>query len=432
MASLCVFPQRFLISMGIGGAIVALVAAASALLILPSLFVLLGARIGRERPRPEGGGRWYRLAHAVMRRPGPIALATTAALLVIALPTLRTHWTGVDASVLPTSKSARVVSDTLARDFPARDLNTITIAATAPPSAGAQLSAYTAQLRTLPGVAEAQPPAYLGRGVWKLALGASGDPISATAQRAVQEVRGTTAPVPVAVGGQAADFYDQRAAIADTLPLALVVLAGVTLLILWVMTGSVVLPVKALLMNSLTVAAATGLLVFIFQDGRLTGPLAYTSQGGIEQTDFLVLAAIVFALATDYGVFLLTRIKEARDGGLSDREAIATGIERTGRLVTAAAILLAVAIGAFATSKVVFLKEIGVGAAAGVLIDAFVVRALLVPSLMALLGRRNWWSPPFLRRLHSRISVDETGGRDPGSPAAKPLAPTLNQEGGRP
>ncbi len=176
--------------------------------------------------------------------------------------------------------------------------------------------------------------------------------------------------------------------------------------------------------------------MFVFQDGRLTGPLAYTSQGGIEQTDFLVLAALVFALSTDYGVFLLTRIREARARGLPDREAIAAGLERTGRLVTAAAILLAVAIGAFGTSKVVFLKEVGLGTAAAVLIDAFVVRTLLVPSLMALLGRRNWWAPAPLRRLHERLGLGETDGaavvaqprRELGDrPAPRPLPAIANQ-----
>jgi uncharacterized membrane protein YdfJ with MMPL/SSD domain len=145
----------------------------------------------------------------------------------------------------------------------------------------------------------------------------------------------------------------------------------------------------------------------VFQDGRLQGLLGYTSQHGIEQSDYLVLAAIAFALSTDYGVFLLTRIKEARDRGAGDREAVAIGLQRTGRIVSAAALLLAVAIGAFATSQVVFLKEIGVGAVAAVLLDAFVVRALLVPALMGLLGRWNWWAPAPLRRLHERLGVDE-------------------------
>ena len=173
------------------------------------------------------------------------------------------------------------------------------------------------------------------------------------------------APVPVLVGGAAAEFADQRTAIADSLPLALVLLVLVTVIVLWLMTGSVILPFKTLVMNALSAAAATGILVFVFQDGRLTGPLAYTSQGGIEETDFLILAALAFALATDYGVFLLARIKEARtEGGLGERESVAAGLQRTGRLVTSASVLLAVAIGAFATSKIVFLKEVGVGTAA--------------------------------------------------------------------
>jgi RND superfamily putative drug exporter len=174
------------------------------------------------------------------------------------------------------------------------------------------------------------------------------------------------------------------------------------------MTGSVVLPVKALIMNALTVGVATGVLVWVFQDGRFMDVLGYTSQGGIESADFLVLVAIAFALSTDYGVFLLTRIKEARDAGVDDREAVALGLQRTGKIVTAASVLLAVALGAFVTSDLIFLKQLGVGAAIAVLVDAFVVRALLVPALMVMLGRWNWWQPRVLRRLHGRIELHET------------------------
>ncbi len=408
LATLTLFPQRFLVSMGIGGMVVALVAAAAALLVMPALLVLLAGRVGKVRPAPDGTGRWYRLAQAVMRRPVLVAATTTIALLVVASPALGTHWSGIDASVLPTSQSARVVSDALTRDFPSQDDNTITIAAGAPSAAGPELAAYADELRHVPGVASARQPTYLGNDVWQLTLGGSGDPISAASQRTVQAIRDTPEPAPVLVGGQAADYHDQKASIDSHVPLALAALVVVTLVILWLMTGSVILPIKTLLMNVLTVAAATGLLVYIFQDGRLTGPLAYTGQGGIEQTDFLVLVALVFALSTDYGVLLLGRIKEGRDRGLPDREAIAVGMERTGRLVTLAAILLAVAIGAFATSKVVFLKEVGVGTAIAVLIDAFIIRTLLVPSLMALLGARNWWSPAPLRRLHRRLGISET------------------------
>ncbi|MHB8691132.1 MAG: MMPL family transporter [Solirubrobacteraceae bacterium] len=407
MLTLTLFPQRFLVSMGIGGAAVALVAAATSLLVLPALLVLLAGRIGRVKPEPEGTGRWYKLAHAVMRRPALVAAATVALMLFVASPTLGVKWSGVDASVLPSGQSARIVSDVLSKSFPAQELNPISISAQASPSAGSQLAAYETRLRAVPGVTSARAPQYLGRNTWELQLGGQGDPIGAAAQRTIAAISAIPAPVPVQVGGPAAAFGDQQTGISNALPLALTVLALVTLAILWVMTGSIVLPIKALLMNILTAATATGLLVFIFQDGRLTGPLSYTSQGGIEQTDFLVLVAIVFALSTDYGVLLMTRIKEARDAGRDNREAIAVGLEHTGRVVSASAVLMAVAIGAFATSQIVFLKEIGIGALVAVVVDAFIVRALLVPSLMALLGEWNWWSPRPLRRLHERLEMIE-------------------------
>jgi uncharacterized membrane protein YdfJ with MMPL/SSD domain len=177
------------------------------------------------------------------------------------------------------------------------------------------------------------------------------------------------------------------------------------------MTGSVVLPVKAVLMNVLTLSAAFGILVLVFQDGRLEGLLGYTSQGALEATMPVLLFAVAFGLSTDYGVFLLARIKEARDRGASDSEAVAMGLERTGRIVTAAALLFSVAIGAFATSQIIFIKENGVGTALAVLIDASIVRALLVPSLMELLGKWNWWSPRLLRRLHARVGLGEAPAR---------------------
>ncbi len=407
LASLCVFPQRFLVSMGLGGAIVALVAVASALLIVPSLLMLLSRRIARVAPPPPAGG-WYRLARAVMRRPALVAAATTVVLLAVASPALGVRWSGIDATVLPASQSARVVADTLTRDFPAgNDTSTILVVASGPASARPQLATYAARLARVPGITQASAPAQVAPGTWEIRLASPADPISAAGQQAVGAVRAAPAPVPVLVGGAAADFADQGASIASTLPVALAVLVVVTMLVLWLLTGSVILPVKTLLMNALTAAAATGILVFVFQDGRFTGPLSYTSQGGIEETDFLILAAMAFALSTDYGVFLLARIAEARRPGVPEREAIATGIQRTGRLITSASVLLAVAIGAFATSKLVFLKEVGLGVAAAVLIDAFIVRALLVPSLMALLGRGNWWAPAVLTRLHRRLGLSE-------------------------
>jgi uncharacterized membrane protein YdfJ with MMPL/SSD domain len=422
MASLVVFPLRFLQSIGIGGAVVALSAAATSLLLLPALFVLLGPRLARRGPAPTDRGVWYRLANAVMRRPGIIATATTVVLLALALPTLHTHWSGVDASVLPSSQSSHVVADTIAREFPGADATPTVIAISAPTSATPQLAAYAKQLARIPDVTSVSTPRRLSARTWQLDLATSVDPIGGAAQRALNHIRSLPAPYPVAVGGQAAQFHDQQASIASSLPLGLAILALSTLIILWLMTGSVILPIKALVMNALTVGAALGLLVLVFQDGRLTGPLAYTSQGGIESTDFLVLAAIVFGLSTDYGVFLLTRIKEAHDRGLGNREAVAAGLQRTGRVVTAGAIMVAVALGAFATSHVVFIKELGLGTAAAVLIDAFVIRALLVPALMALLEDCNWWSPAPLRRLHAQLNVgDEARLRQSGGIQYPPM-----------
>ena len=247
------------------------------------------------------------------------------------------------------------------------------------------------------------PPRLLGDATWQLNAPVSGDSAGATAQRVVDQIRAISAPFTAKVTGDAATFVDQQNAIGSHLPEAIGLLVALTFVVLWLMTGSVVLPVKAILMNALTVGASLTPLVLIYQHGNLTGLLGYTSDGGVEPTDFVVAATVVFALSTDYGVFLLGRIKEAREADPGDeREAVATGLAATGRVVTAAAILLAVAIGAFSTSSISFIQEIGVAVATGVLLDAFIVRSLLVPSLMALLGRWNWWAPAGLHRLHDR------------------------------
>jgi RND superfamily putative drug exporter len=225
------------------------------------------------------------------------------------------------------------------------------------------------------------------------------------------------------VGGQTALFIDQGKSIGSHLAIGLPILCLTTVLILFAMTGSLILPLKTLVMNFVTLIATFGILVFIFQDGRLEGLLSYTTQHALEMTQPVLLAAVVFGLSTDYGVFLLTRIKEARDQGESEREAVAVGLERTGRIVTAAALLFAIAVAAFATSGVVFIKMLGLGMALAVLIDASIVRAFLVPSLMALLGKWNWWAPAPLRRLHERLGLSETEP-PPSVPAARPSVPS--------
>ena len=410
LITLTVFPLNFLQSMGIAGAVVALVAGLASLVIAPTMFAIWGAKLAVRRRRPERPaeqGAWYRLAHAVMRRPLTVAVVTGLLMLALALPALRAVWTPVDSSVIPKSESSRTVADTLARDYGGQDTNPITIALDAPAAERDGVAEYAAGLEELPGVRTVSEPRALDDSTWQVDLAVAGEPDGDAAQALVQEIRERPTSYPLLVGGNAAEFVDQQDAIGSNLPLAVGLLVALTLAVLWLMTGSVVLPVKAILMNALTVGAALGVVTLVFQDGRFESVLGYTGNGGVEPTDFLVAAALVFALSTDYGVFLLGRIKEARESGLSEREAVAVGVERTGAVVTAAAILLAVAIGAFITSSISFIQQIGVATAAGVLIDAFVVRALLVPSLMALLGRWNWWSPRPLARLHARIGLDE-------------------------
>jgi len=410
LITLTVFPLNFLQSMGIAGAVVALVAGLASLVIAPTMFAIWGAKLAVRRRRPERPpeqGAWYRVAHSVMRRPLRVAVVTSLLMLALALPALRAVWTPVDSSVIPKSESARTVADTLERDYGGQDTSPITIALDAPAAERDGVAEYAAGLEELRGVRTVSEPRALDDSTWQVDLAVAGEPEGDAARSLVQEIRDSPSAYPVLVGGGAAEFIDQQDAIGSNLLLAVGLLVLLTVVVLWLMTGSVVLPLKAVLMNALTVGAALGVLTLVFQDGRFESLLGYTGNGGVEPTDFLVAAALVFALSTDYGVFLLGRIKEARMSGLSDGEAVAVGVERTGAVVTAAAILLAVAIGAFITSSISFIQQIGVATAAGVLIDAFIVRALLVPSLMALLGRWNWWSPRPLARLHARIGLDE-------------------------
>jgi uncharacterized membrane protein YdfJ with MMPL/SSD domain len=429
LAGLMVFPQRFLFSMGIAGVMVALIAAVVALIVLPAVLVLLGTRINSLAPkswrsRSEHAdeqltsGFWYRLSSTVMRRPGIVAATTAVILVVVALPAFGITFTSVDASVLPTSATSRQVSDTLATQFPEDRSQPHYIAVSAPdtPEARAALADYAQRLGDLPNVAAVTPPAVAGEGTWRIDVYGIENGLSDEAQQLVRDIRATPSPHPADVGGLAASFIDQKASIAAHLPWAILLIAAVTIVALFIMTGSVILPIKAVIMNLLTLGATLGILVWVFQDGRLEGLLSYDSTGALDLTQPILLGAMAFGLSTDYAVFLLSRIKEAHDNGLDTREAVAVGLQRTGRIVTAAALLFAVAIGAFATSQITLIKELGVGTALAVLIDATIIRALLVPSLMGLFGKWNWWAPRPLRRLHRRIGFSETDGDAP-SPA---------------
>jgi uncharacterized membrane protein YdfJ with MMPL/SSD domain len=413
LASLLVFPQRFLYSMGIAGFFVALIAATVALTVLPAVLTLLGGRVNALAPaflarraerdaRPAQEGFWYRLAQLVMRSPGRTAAATATLLIALGLPFLGVNYTFVDAQVLPESASARQVDDALRSDFPPYRDTPITLAVQGGPAEGSRVAAEAARV---PGVAAVRPPLAVGDGAYAVNVISATAPLSEESQELARELRALDQDT--LITGTTAHYLDLQRSLGDHLPLALGIVAALTIALLFAMSGSLVLPLMQVVMNALGLAAMFGILVLVFQDGRLEGVLGYTSQGGLEAPQLLLLFATIFGLSTDYGVFLLSRIKEARDGGHSEREAVAVGLERTGRIVTAAALLFAVAFGAFLTSQIVITKELGLASAVGVLIDTTIVRALLVPALMRLLGRWTWWAPAPLRRLHARMRPTE-------------------------
>jgi uncharacterized membrane protein YdfJ with MMPL/SSD domain len=414
IASLVVFPQRFLYSMGVGGFCVALIAAAIALVVLPAVLTLLGERVNSLTPaflarraerdaRAADAGFWYRLSRLVMRFPGRIAVTTAALLLALGIPFLGINFTAVDAQVLPESASARQVDDVLRAQFPPYRDTPVTLAVRGGATEVAGVAHAAAEV---PGAAAVTPPRKLRDGIYAIDVISAAPPLDESSQELVRDLRAIDGDA--LVTGSTAGHLDLQDSLVDHLPLVLAIVVVVTIAVLFVMTGSVILPVKQVLMNALSLSAVFGILVLIFQDGRFETLLGYTSQGGLESTQPLLLFAVVFGLSTDYGVFLLSRIKEAHDAGNSNSEAVAVGLERTGRIVTAAALLFCIAIGAFVTSQIVFIKELGLGTAIAVLIDATIIRALLVPSLMQMLGKWNWWAPAPLARLHARIGVKDT------------------------
>jgi RND superfamily putative drug exporter len=356
----------------------------------------------------EESGFWYRLSQAVMRHAGIVAAACTALLLLLGLPFLNVRFTQVDARVLPRDASAREVHEELLDEFPPSRATPISVVADEGDASEGAMRGLAAELRGVDGVVAVSRPQRV-ENLWRVdVISGSGDALDDQSRDTVEAIRALDTPFDVRVGGETARFLDQRSSLGSHLVVALLFLALTTLLILFAMTGSVVLPIKTLIINLLTVSAVFGVLVLVFQDGRLESVLDYESLGALDMTQPILIAFVAFALSTDYGVFLLTRIKEAYDSGLSNTEAVARGLERTGRIVTAAAVLFCIALAAFSTSKIVIIKTIGVGAVFGVLLDATVVRGLLVPSLMKLLGDWNWWAPAPLRRLHDRFGLHES------------------------
>jgi trehalose monomycolate/heme transporter len=396
LSSLLIFPQPFLGGMAIGGMAAVLIAMLAALTVLPAALSLLGHRIDALRvPLPWRSGQgnaWGRLAHSVMRRPILYVVGVLAVLAVFAFPFTRVQWGGFDERVLPAGTPARIVSTALQNDFPGGHANPIEVLVQ-----GAPATRMAASVRALPGVADVQVTADK-----LLTVTTSGPP------RDVVEAIRDLPPPPggtVLVGGRDAAVVDLLDSIGARLPWMALIMAVATMVLLFLAFGSVLLPVKAVLMNVVSIGASFGVVVWIFQEGHLEGLLRFQSTGFIEPSNMILVLAVLFGLATDYEVFLLSRIREEWDAGGDNTSAVASGLQHTGRIITAAALLLIVVVAGFATGGVTVIKTIGVGMIVAIIVDATLVRALLVPATMRLLGRWNWWAPGWLGRFYARYGI---------------------------
>jgi uncharacterized membrane protein YdfJ with MMPL/SSD domain len=418
LTSLILFPEVFLRSMGYGGVATVAVDVIAALTVLPALLAVLGHRVNALRVRKSVGaapkqddGAWYRLARSVMRRPVAFAAVIVVVLLALGAPFLKISWGGTDATVLPASSSVRQVSDTLASEFPANSTNPIEAVASGVTSQDA-LAGYITRIDAIGGVTGTQITGQRGSTV-RLDVDFRPQYFSAQARQIVTEVRDIAPPpgATILVGGATAELVDELSSLGSTLPWMALLTGVATFVLLFLAFGSVVLPVKAIVMNILSLSATFGVVVWVFQWGHLSGLLQFTP-GSIDPTMPILLLAIVFGLSMDYEVFLLSRIRERYDETGDNTVAVASGLQRTGGLITSLAFLLIIVVGLFSASSVTFLKLLGVGMIVALIVDAAVVRVLLVPATMRLLGRANWWAPRTLRGLYARYGIREGEGAE--------------------
>ncbi|GAA4240821.1 MMPL family transporter [Actinomadura meridiana] len=428
LSGLLLFDQKFLVSMGYGGIATVLVCMVGALTVLPALLAVLGPKVNalsiRRRRRAVGtesrfDAWWGRLAHSVMRRPVIYIVATVALLLALGSPFLSINWGGTDAKALPEGTDARVVAEALETRFPGNATSPIQ-AVVSGTSDRAAVQAYGDRLAAVPGITSATVTGSNG-GTTRIALSYDADPNSDTARTLVKEVRDVPAPpgAQADVGGSTAEIVDQLDSIGAKLPWLALFVGGATFVLLFLAFGSILLPLKAIVMNMLSLSATFGAVVLIFQDGHLSGPLGFTATGALDPSMPILMLAMLFGISMDYEVFLLSRIREQYDRTGDNTAAVASGVRRTGAIITSAALLFIVVIGAFSTSGVTFIKMTGVGMAIAILLDATIVRALLVPATMRLLGRANWWAPGPLARLYGRFGIRE--GDAPEAPQRPPL-----------
>jgi RND superfamily putative drug exporter len=422
LSAMLVFPQYFLRSFAYAGIAVVLLAAGAALIVLPAALVLLGDRVnaldlrkvlGRRRAGAPGSG-YARVARLVMRRAPVFAVGAVAALLLLGLPFLQVRFGTADDRQLPAAAESHQVQQHIRQEFPGSPDGAITVLTEG--AAPDRLAAYERKIAALPDVVRVDGPVTAeGTRAAYLTVLPRSEPVDSGTQDLVRRIRDVPSDFTASVTGQAAVLVDTKDAIAAELPYAAGIIAVVTLLLVFLLTGSVVIPVQAVLLNALSLTAMFGSVVWVFQDGHLSGLLGFTATGSIETTLPVLMFCVAFGLSMDYGVFLLSRIKEEYDRTGDHRSSIVFGLQRTGGLITAAAVILAVVMVAIGTSRVANTKMLGLGIALAVLMDAMVVRTLLVPAVMRLTGRATWWAPPVLRRFHERFGISEDAGPAPAS-----------------
>ncbi|WP_329547502.1 MMPL family transporter [Streptomyces sp. NBC_01356] len=428
LAAMLLFPQYFLRSFAYAGIAVVLLAAAAALILLPAALVLLGHRVNsldlrglfrRGKPRASsdaaGGAAWGRMANLVMRRAPVFAVATSVGLVVLGLPFLGVKFGTADDRQLPSGAESHVVQQHIREGFPGSPGGGLEVLAEGR-ATETQYAQYKERIAALPEVLRVDGPLVNGDSAYFTVL-PKGEAVDEGAQRLVGELRATNAPFDTKVTGTAAVLVDSKHAIAEQLPWAAAFIAIVTLFLVFLLTGSVLIPIQAVLLNALSLTAMFGAVVWVFQDGHLSGLLGFTSSGSIETTLPVLMFCVAFGLSMDYGVFLLSRIKEEYDQTGDHREAVRFGLQRTGGLITAAAVILAVVMVAIGTSRVTNTKMLGLGIALAVLMDAMIVRSLLVPAVMRLTGRATWWAPGPLRRFHDRFGLSEGEPQKAEAPA---------------
>ncbi|MFB7966966.1 MMPL family transporter [Streptomyces rubiginosohelvolus] len=455
LSAMLVFPQYFLRSFAYAGIAVVLLAAAAALILLPAALVLLGPRINsldlrrllRRRKKtatagadPAGaaaggsgagsadaspGRGWAWLGALVMRRAPVFAIVTTVGLLLLGLPFLGVKFGTADDRQLPASAESRVVQEHIRDGFPGSPGGGLEVLVEGQGSR-ADHADLKARIEQLPGVLRVEGPVAEGPAAYYSVL-PKGEAVGEEAQQLVRDLRAvpSASSLDISVTGTAAVLVDSKDSIADRLPWALAIIVVATLLVVFLLTGSVLIPLQAVVLNALSLTAMFGAVVWVFQDGNLSGLLAFTSTGDIETTLPVLMFCVAFGLSMDYGVFLISRIKEEYDRTGDHEHSVTFGLRHTGGLITAAAVILAVVMVAIGTSRVTNTKMLGLGIALAVLMDAMVVRSLLVPAVMKLMGRSTWWAPAPLRAFHRRFGLSE----GESAPAVVPAA--LPDRGGR-